>query len=88
MVLLFSGQVITGRFTWPKKNNLINLFNPIEDWTEESEEEGDKDYKNNVACSEYVIQLSLITTLTLESFFTSFSVKEHILEIIPPPPQA
>lgn len=88
MVLLFIGQVVTGGLGLQKKTFSMGNFSPIEDWSEESSEEDDiREFEDDFATCEN--QISGIDTLSqsIETYFVAFSFNEHILEIIPPPPQ-
>jgi len=88
MVLLFLGQVVTGGLGPQKKTFSTGNFSPIEDWSEESSEEDDvREFEDDFAACENQIRCIDTLSQTIETYFIAFSFSEHILEIIPPPPQ-
>ncbi|HRI80242.1 MAG TPA: hypothetical protein PLR06_11970 [Cyclobacteriaceae bacterium] len=86
MGLLFIGQVVSLQ----KKVFPTGNFSPVEDWSEESSSEEDdiREFEDDFASTNNSILCFNNLSQSLQSYFIAFSFSEHILEIVPPPPQS
>jgi hypothetical protein len=88
MVFLFMSQVITNGFAWQKKGNNVGMFNPLEDWTEESEADDVRDDILDLSLNVFQSRLSGSSSGIANSSHTPDYIQGHIQEIIPPPPKS
>lgn len=88
IAFLFMMQVITGGLGL-QKGSSFGYFASVEDWSEETSEEDDSKTDEDYFAFNDVIEFTADSLSQGQGYpFKQVSFKEHITEIISPPPQA